>query len=86
MIRLTRKHISAKLIYSQVKLQKPTRDISNKSAKRYGAVEKVFVKGFKFLKLSIYLIYLTYDLLSLSWGHLRIRNVKPGKLIKSLKR
>jgi hypothetical protein len=31
-----------------------------------GAVEKVLVKGFKFLKLAIYLTYLTYDILSLS--------------------
>jgi hypothetical protein len=33
----------------------------------FGAVEKVLVKGFKFLKLAIYLTYLTYDALSLSF-------------------
>jgi hypothetical protein len=32
-----------------------------------GAVEKVFVKGFKFLSLGIYLTYLTYNVLSLSF-------------------
>ena len=31
------------------------------------AVEKVLVKGFKFLSLVIYLTYLTYDVLSLSF-------------------
>jgi hypothetical protein len=35
--------------------------------KRIGAVEKVLVKGFKFLSLGIYLTYLTYNVLSLSF-------------------
>jgi hypothetical protein len=37
------------------------------SQKRKGAVEKVLVKGFKFLSLGIYLTYLTYNVLSLSF-------------------
>jgi hypothetical protein len=37
------------------------------SQKRKGAVEKFFVKGFKFLSLGIYLTYLTYNVLSLSF-------------------
>jgi hypothetical protein len=48
-------------------LKKDSKPEAYESQKSKGALEKVLVKGFKFLSLGIYLTYLTYDVRSLSF-------------------